>query len=484
MLFARDRAVADATAGEPHPFSRGTMRTLLVPSLPALRRILPQGSTAQVGQILRRSMLAVLVVASTGCEQAPSAERPAATAAPVIASRPAASAAVRSDGFLYGRVTTSDATYEGRLRWGGDQEAFWSDLFDGVKADNRWAGFDPALSAEGERTTIQVFGFEFGGPDRSHLQRRFLSRFGDIARIVTHFARVDLTLKSGTAVSLDRFAAGDIDDGVRVWDRRQGTVNLDTKQIQTIEFLPTPPLGDVPGRLHGVVRTRQGDFTGFLQWNQHDGVSSDTLDGRANDANVSLPYDTIRSIARHSPDSAMVTLHDGRELVLTGTSEAGRQHRGIYVDDLRYGRVLIAWNAFERVDFSDNGSGPAYAAFPPGRTLAGTVTARDGRQLTGRLVYDFDESETTDTLDVPSNGVDFAFPFGAITSIVPAGRDGRNGSPARVTLHDGEERQFQPGGDLGEQNAGVLVFAAGAARPDYVAWRDVERIDLARETVP
>ena len=43
-------------------------------------------------------------------------------------------------GFLYGRVTTlGGAVYQGRLRWGGDEEAFWSDYFNGLKKENRWA---------------------------------------------------------------------------------------------------------------------------------------------------------------------------------------------------------------------------------------------------------------------------------------------------------------------------------------------------------
>jgi len=52
----------------------------------------------------------------------------AAAPSPAIntSTRPAASEAYES--FLYGRLTTDDgATYEGRLRWGGDEEAFWGD---------------------------------------------------------------------------------------------------------------------------------------------------------------------------------------------------------------------------------------------------------------------------------------------------------------------------------------------------------------------
>jgi hypothetical protein len=33
-------------------------------------------------------------------------------------------------------------------------------------------------------------------------------------------------------------------------------------------------------------------------------------------------------------------------------------------------------------------------------------------------------------------------------------------------------------GDLGAGNAGMLIFAAGSQRPEYVPWTDVERIDL------
>ena len=143
-------------------------------------------------------------------------------------------------------------------------------------------------------------------------------------------------------------------------------------------------LGAAPDRMHGTVRTRQRDFTGFLAWNRDEGVGTDELDGRTADGELSLRFDTIRSIARRSRDSSLVTLLDDRELVFTGNGDVGRGNRGIYVDDPRYGRVLISWEAFERVDFSPGGSGPAYGDFPPGRPITGSVTTRAGRRLAGR----------------------------------------------------------------------------------------------------
>ena len=422
-----------------------------------------------------------LVVQYPALERA--VEPTAATPPAVTASAPAVTepAAEVDPGFLYGRITAVDgATFEGRLRWGRDQEAFWGDYFNGAKNANPWAVHAPLAQRPKERSPIEIFGFGIGGRDRPiNLGRPFMARFGDIAHIEAHVGTVQVTLKSGTTFELDRFAAGDIDDGVRVWDGRR-VVDLDARRIRTIELLHTARLVDAPDRLHGTVRTHQGDFTGYIQWDRQECVGTDELDGRTADGELSLRYDTIRSIARHAGDSALVTLLDGREMVLSDTREVGRGNRGLYVDDPRYGRVLISWDAFERVDFSAGGSGPAYGDFPPGRALAGSVTTRDGRRLAGRLVYDFDESETTETLDAPLQGVDYTIPFNLITSIVPHGREGGGAPRATVILHDGEELQLERTGDLGDGNAGMLIFVDGRERPDYVPWTDVEQVDFDR----
>ena len=404
---------------------------------------------------------------------------------PRAATSPAIAAAAKeaNPGFLYGRITTTlgGATYEGRLRWGGDQEAFWGDYFNGFKPENPWVAHAPLERLPRERRPIEIFGVEIAHRERPvDLGRFFMARFGDIARVEAHGRDVQVTLKSGTVFHLDRFEASDFDDGVRVWDGRRGVVNLDSLQIRSIELLPTARPGAAPNRLHGTVHTRQDDFTGFVQWDRQECVGTDELEGHTSDGELSLRFDTIRSIARRSRDSSLVTLSDGREIVLSGKREVGHENRGIYVDDRRYGRVLISWDAFDRVDFSPGGSGPAYGDFPPGRPLTGSVTTRAGRRLAGRLVFDLDESETTETLDGPSRGVDYTIPFGLIASIVPPGREERGAPHARVTLHDGEELQLERSGDLGDGNAGMLIFVDGRQRPEYVPWTDVERVDLDR----
>ena len=423
-------------------------------------------------------LILAVVVREPALEQ--DVEPTAATPSAITPSTPAATAPAADAyvGFLYGRITdVDDATYEGRLRWGRDQEAFWGDYFNGARDGNPWSAHATLARRPEDRSPIEIFGFEIGGRPLN-LGRPFMTRFGDIARIEPHVRSVQVTLKSGSTFELDRFAAGDIDDGVRVWDSKRGVVDVDARRIRTIEFLPTAPLVDAPGRLQGTVRTRQGTFTGFILWDQQECLGADELNGRSADGELSLRFDTIRSITRRTRDSATVTLLDGREMVLSDSREVGNNIRGISVDDPRYGRLRIGWDAFERVDFRPAGSGHAYADFAPGRALAGSVTTRDGRRIAGRLVYDFDESETTETLDAAVEGVDYTIAFGLITSIVLHGRDGRDGRRPTVILHDGEELQLDRTGDLAEGNAGMLIFADGREQPDYVRWTDVEKIDF------
>jgi hypothetical protein len=388
---------------------------------------------------------------------------------PAIAAASAAEEAHPS--FLYGRVAiAAGVTYEGRLRWGrGGQEAFWGDYFNGFKSHNPWAVHVPPERLG--KDPVKIFGVEMGG-SKIDLGRPFMARFGDIARIESVVRDVRLTLKSGTVLVTNFSAFNDLDDGVRVWDRSQGIRDVGARQVRTIDFLPAPAAGRLPHRLHGTVHTRAGDFTGFVQWNRNKGLGTDELGGRTADGDLRVRFDTVRSIARKEQTS-LVTLLDGREILLTGP-QSGDANLGIYVDDPRFGRVLVSWDTFERLDFSPGGSGPAYGDFPPGFPLTGVVTTRAGRRVAGRLVYDLDESETTETLDAPAQGVDYMIPFGSIASIVLPAGDER----ARVTLSNGEQLQLDRRGDLGGANAGLLVFADGGQRSEYVLWTDVERLDF------
>ena len=435
----------------------------------------------------------LLVAVLAGAHRAVDEKGEAPASVSVESPSPPAPLEHAGEGFLFGRVTTEvGATYTGRLRFGRDEEAFWGDYFNGVKRENPWADVPPVAALMQKRRSFTIFGFEIPlGMDRVDLGRPFMARFGDIARLEERGRDLKVTLKSGTVFDLAWSAANDFDDGVRVWDDKRGVVDLASwaggipppspVRVRTIELLPTAPLRASPARLHGIVRTRHGNFSGFIQWNRQSGVSTDVLAGRTVDGSVTLRFDTIRSIVRRTDESALVTLLEGREVVLSETRGDGNGNGGIYVDDRRYGRVLVSWAAVERVDFSPAGdSGPAYTDFPQGRPLTGTVTTHAGQRLTGRLVYDLDESETTETLDAPSQGVDYQIPFGLVASVARAGGRDSDARPASVTLHSGEVLHLDRAGDLGARNGGILVFVEGRERPEHVPWPDIVRIDFDR----
>jgi hypothetical protein len=378
--------------------------------------------------------------------------------------------------FLYGRVRTVDgSTYEGRLRWGRDQEAFWGDYFNGVRKENQWVAQVAPGRLPRRSEPVRVFGIEIAHRERPiQPGRLFLMRFGDLARVEARGFDVVVTLKSGTTFVLARSEASDFDDGVRIWDRDRGVVDLDSLRMQSIEFFDSPAQhAAAPYRLFAKVHAKVGDFTGFLQWEKDQCLGSDELVV----GDVKLRFDSIRSVQRQAGESVEATLVDGRKATFSRGLPAGR---GIYVDDPRYGRVLVSPEAFQRVEFNPRApGGPGYGDFRKGDPLTGTVTTRDGRRLTGRLVYDLDESESTETLDAPSQGVNFNIPFERIASIALPAAEQRRAQRATVTLRSGEPVDLDCSGDLGEENAGLLVFADGTPQqPIYVPWSDVERIAL------
>jgi hypothetical protein len=386
-------------------------------------------------------------------------------------------AAADTSGFLYGAITTkSGQVHEGRLRW-GTEESFWGDLFNSSKADLPRLDEVPGDRRE-RRHTLNLFGFEIALSDHGSSGRQFVARFGDIDRIeVTGRDDAVVVLKSGRRVEVEG-GSNDLggDTEIAVWDASLGQVELEWRKIDRIQFRPAPrdlPVAD--HRLYGVVHTDAGDFRGWIQWDQDECLSTDELDGETRDGDLEIPMGNIRTIEPRGRRSSLVVLRDGRELELSGTNDVDSDNRGIFVEDERFGRVLVSWDAFERAEFSDPpGSGPAYATFTAGKPLRGTVTTRAGRKLTGRLVYDLDEEGTAELLSGERRGIEYYIPFAMIASVTPTGSD-----RSRIELVNGQKLELESSADIGKGNAGVLVLAKGK-RPAYVPWEEVERIVFGR----
>ncbi len=384
--------------------------------------------------------------------------------------------AADTQGFIYGKITTdSGSTYEGRLRW-GKEEAFWGDHFDSVKEERPFLDQAPERERRG-RDGIEIFGINLGvnWPGNSD-DRSLIVRFGDVRKIeILGGDEAVLHMKNGSEVKIDG-GSNDLGGKIHVWDREIGEIDVRWNRIEEIELLPTPTELEVAEhRLYGTVETRSGEFTGFIQWDKDECLSTDKLDGESEDSEMSIEMGKIHTIERHTRNSSKVVLRSGRELILDDTNDVDSGNRGIFVDDSRYGRVLVDWDVFERLVLKEpEGSGPRYADFAPARPLSGKVTGEDGMVHNGRIVYDLDEVETWEILSGERRDITYYIPFELVVAIIPESHDS-----SLVVLEGGEELELEDTADVGGgDHDGVLVLGGEEVEPVYLAWDEVRRIDF------
>ena len=420
----------------------------------------------------------------------PAAPIPPGAVRPTKAAPPVAGAGLQ---FLHATVVTREGkSHTGVLRWGGE-EAFWDDLLHGQKMDLPYADRQP--EADRPHTQITFVGFlPIGVSQEGESGRQFAARFADISEIrPLEGDAVELTMKSGTKYRLE--AGFDIGADLHLDDPASGAIDLNWRSIERIVFQPASAHDPEPRatRLFGKVATAAGTFTGFIMWDGEECLSTDHLDGDTAQERLSLEMGSLRAIEKLDGAGARVETEDGRVLELRGTNDVDSSIRGILVEDPRYGRVRVSWEAFKRVDFLPAATaGRRYEDYPSGRSLRGTVTDRDGRRWPGRVVFDLDESETWEMLDGMRQGVRYHIPFDSVRALEPL-----LDKTTRVTLRNGESLALGETQDVSDKNAGVLILdttgpsAAGAtgtaaatgtpAAADaghYVPWRSVARIDL------
>ncbi len=388
----------------------------------------------------------------------------------------AADAGISVEGYIYGTVETrSGKTHTGVLRW-DDEEAFWDDLFHSAKDELPYEEYAEEPGADEEATWWERMATTISGDLNLHqVSRSVAVRFGDLEQIrVTGGNDAVLTLRDGTEIEVSGYA-NDVGATIVVFDAKPGQVEVPWKKIDTITFSATPPDAD-PGsfRLRGTVSTTEGEFVGFIQWDNEESLSTDRLDGDTDDDDVSIAMGDIRSIERRDRRSSTVVLKDGTEMVLSGTNDVNDDIRGIHVEDARFGRVEIDWDEFERVIFDDPGtSGASYADYAVPSHLAGTVKMISGDWRTGRLVFDLDEQGSWEMLDGSSNNIDYTVPFSMVASIEPT-----RGSGSLVRLRSGIELELEDSHDVDRDNSGVVVIPAGSGEPGYVPWREIAKIEF------
>lgn len=388
-----------------------------------------------------------------------------------------------ASGFLYGTVITESGTeYRGVMRW-GKQEAFWDDLFHSLKEELPYRDVVKELGLidaedEDRQSRVRVFNlkFEWSGSDGS-ASRVFIARFGDIEKIeVTGRESALVVLRNGESHEVSGYS-DDVGGTIRMNDATLGEIDLEWDRIESIRFEAAPSSTD-PGveRLYGVLETDSGRFEGYVMWDKEECTTTDLLDGDSEDGKLSIEMGRIESIERRGRRASIVRLQDGRELRLRGSNDVNQDNRGIMIEDARFGKVTVPWDAFDRLELREApGSGPGYDTYPEPRELRGRVTDHEGNVVRGRIVFDLDEASTWEILNGQMRDIEFDVPFARIASIRPSGSDA-----SVVTLLDGEELELEDSQDVSESNDGVLIYTADDEDPTYLAWRDVELIEFER----
>ena len=381
--------------------------------------------------------------------------------------------------FIYGKVTTlDDEVYEGQIRW-GKEEAFWFDFFNSTKPDNdnlKWLSKSEIKELNKKDYEVHSNGWTklFNNrwsydTDHSHL---FSCQFGDIKSItMKRRKKVRVEFKNGEHYDLDG-GSNDIGTTIQVSDKDLGVIKLDWDRVARVDFMTTP--NNFESRfgepLYGKVKTYNGTFEGFLQWDHDERLSYDELNGNNEDGEMDIEFGKIKSIKKNFRGSD-VTLKSGRSLHLKGSNDVNDENRGIIVNMPNYGRVDISWDEFEEIIFEEvpNGLSLRYDEYTGSNPLKATVETVNGERLGGEIIFDLDETYKLEILNGMLDDIEYFIPFSAVKSITP-----KNRKESLVQLTNGEKMLFEDKVDVNESNDGVLVKNGDDMQ--YIAWSEIEKI--------
>lgn len=389
--------------------------------------------------------------------------------------------AQENQGFIYGKViTVDDESYTGLIRW-GKEEVFWFDMFNSTKIKNENLKYlsDEEMDMLSEDTKSWYEQWADGkwniNMDSDNYTHTFACMFGDIKSLeIKSSNTVILQLKNDDEFKLSG-GSNDIGASISVLDEEIGLMKLDWDRVIQIEFLQTPKnLKETMGKaLHGTVYTNGGKFTGFIQWDHDERVSTDKLDGDSKNGDVSIEFGNLKAIVKHG-DGCDLVLQSGREMFIDGSNDVDDGNRGIIVNMPAIGRVDIPWDEFEKVlfDVDVNTSGPAYDEYLAAQYLAGVVITKDDEMIAGAIIFDLDEVYNIEILQGNADDIEYLIPFRNIKSVSP-----KNYKYTRITLTNGEELTLGGSHDVTEENDGVIVLESSKEH-SYIPWKEIGEISF------
>lgn len=377
---------------------------------------------------------------------------------------------------IYGTIETINNTYKGYIRW-GKEEVFWFDFFNARKEKNNYYKQN-ITKKEDKKTTWLDIDWNISSiweDKRPGALREFACQFGDIRQLrVTGSNEAVVQLKNGVEIPLDGQGFNDMGTSVVIMDEEIGKVIVRWSMIDKITFSDgTNSIGDTHGNyIYGTVATyRKGTFSGFIQWDMDERLTSDVLDGDNSDGDVSIAFGKIKTIAKYR-NGSKVRLNSGREFYLTNSNDVNNENRGILMIIDGVGEVKIPWSSFESVEFKKPEKNMfTYKTFGVPKGIEGTVYLHDNKSHTGKIIYDIDKVWEMETLEGDDDNVQYRIPFRHIKNIQP-----KNYAYSMITLRNDNKLLLGEGRDVSDKNNGLLVLKSDSKEPDFIGWDQISEI--------
>jgi hypothetical protein len=191
-------------------------------------------------------------------------------------------------------------------------------------------------------------------------QRERKIKFGKIASIERYSSSgATVTLENGDQLLLK--GTNDVNDenrGIIISDPDFGQVIVQWGEFERLEFKKAPQQvrydefdGGRP--LEGTVHTEDGQsYTGAIRWDNDEEHTWEILDGEYDDIQFDIEFGLIKSIETRSNRSSIVTVWDGRSFRLRGSNDVNEDNKGIFLTLPDGDEVEVAWEDFDRVEFT------------------------------------------------------------------------------------------------------------------------------------
>lgn len=378
--------------------------------------------------------------------------------------------------FIYGKVFASDGTFfEGYINM--DKKSFlWSDLYNLQKIENPYSEYIPKNKRSLRNRRLED---EFGNVriinrnNRRAIVHSFSVRFAYIKSIeYTGRKGVTLELKDDKFINLES-SLSHRNNFIGLTDREFGEIRLRLSEINRIVFMNKPAEVNISRAepIYGRVIAKQGEFTGFVCWDNDEVDLDDLLDGDWESKDVSILFKNIKSIVKDGR-CCRVTTFSGREIRLCASNDVNSGNRGVFVNMPNVGRVKVKWSDFESAHFSKQTDdvGLSYDDYKPASRLKAKITLKNDEAHSGVLVYDLDEAMDVEILNGKNGGASYQIPFMYVKSITPRGFDYSD-----VLLRNGAKISLGDSSDVDYKNSGVLLFTGGE-NTEFFYWHELKTI--------